>query len=62
MKKQEFAVYEVANQSIRDINLDDQISLGINDWCAEDSLGRSFYGRTKADAEKTAMNIWPSNS
>lgn len=44
--------YEVRNPSVSDLSLDDQIKFGINNWCAEDNLGRPFYGRTKAEAEK----------
>lgn len=46
------SAYEVLNPSVRDISLADQIRLGINNWCAEDDLGRPFYGRTQAEAEK----------
>lgn len=44
--------YEVRNPSVSDLSLEDQIRFGINDWCAEDDLGRPFYGRTQAEAEK----------
>lgn len=46
------SAYEVSNPSVSDLSLDEQINLGINNWCAEDSLGRPFYGRTKEEAEK----------
>ena len=44
--------YEVRNPSVSDLSLDDQIKFGINNWCAEDDLGRPFYGRTQSEAEK----------
>lgn len=44
--------YEVSNPSVSDLSLEDQIRFGINNWCAEDSLGRPFYGRTQEEAEK----------
>lgn len=44
--------YEVFNPSMRGISLEDQIRFGISNWCAEDGLGRPFYGRTKDEAEK----------
>jgi hypothetical protein len=50
MKQQ--AAYEIQSLSFRDIPLSDQIRYGINDWRADDSLGRDFYGRTHAEAEQ----------
>ena len=50
MKQQ--AAYEIQSLSVRDIPLSDQIRYGINDWRADDSLGRDFYGRTQAEAEQ----------
>lgn len=44
--------YEVSNPSVSDLTLEDQIRFGINHWCAEDSLGRPFYGRTQEEAQK----------
>jgi hypothetical protein len=43
--------YEVANPSFRDMTLDQQIEVGINDWCAEGRDGHPFFGRTKTEAE-----------
>jgi hypothetical protein len=45
------AAYEVRNPSFSDMNLDQQIDAGINDWCAEGKSGHPYYGRTKAEAE-----------
>ncbi len=44
--------YEIINVSFRDIPLSDQIRYGINDWRADDSDGRDFYGSTQAEAEQ----------
>ncbi len=46
------SAYEILNVSFRDIPLSDQIRYGINDWRADDSAGRDFYGRTQAEAEQ----------
>lgn len=43
--------YEIHNPSFPDINLEDQISYGINDWEAEDHNDQKFVGETKAKAE-----------
>jgi hypothetical protein len=43
--------YEVRNPSFSDMNLEQQIEAGINDWCAEDASGHPYYGQTKAEAE-----------
>lgn len=50
-------IYEVASQSFRDINLDDQIKYKINDWVAEDSTGRVFYGRSAQEAADACNNF-----
>ena len=43
--------YEIPNTFTRDLPLDVQIELGINDWCAEDGDGRvTAYGRTRDEA------------
>lgn len=47
--------YEIQSLSFRDIPLSDQIRYGINDWRADDSLGRDFYGRTQAEAEQNRV-------
>lgn len=44
--------YEIRNPSFGDMNLQQQIEVGINDWCTEDQAGREFFGQTKAAAEK----------
>ncbi len=44
--------YEVHNPSFNDMNLDQQIDAGCNDWCAESPLdSHQYFGRTAAEAE-----------
>ena len=43
-------VYEIPSPSFNDLNLDQQISFGINDWVAVDTNGREFFGRSKMEA------------
>ncbi len=43
--------YEVLNPSFGDLNIEQQIEYGINDWCAEGKDGHPYFGRTKAEAE-----------
>jgi hypothetical protein len=43
--------YEVLNPSFRDLNIEQQIQFGINDWLAEGLNGREFFGQSKAQAE-----------
>lgn len=43
--------YEVRNPSFSDMNIEQQIEAGINDWCAEGKNGHPYYGQTKAQAE-----------
>jgi hypothetical protein len=50
-------LYEVASQSFKDIPLDKQIALKINDWAAEDQDGRVFYGRTAQQVADEAHNF-----
>lgn len=45
------SAYEVHNPSFNDMNIEQQIEAGINDWCAEGWDGHPFFGRTKAEAE-----------
>lgn len=45
------AAYEVRNPSFSDMNINQQIEAGINDWCAEGTSGHPYFGRTKAEAE-----------
>lgn len=45
------AAYEVLNPSFSDMNLEQQVEAGINDWCAEGRNGHPYYGRTKTEAE-----------
>lgn len=50
------SIYEVASQSFKDIPLEKQIELKINDWVAEDNKGRVFYGRSAQEAEDNCFN------
>lgn len=43
--------YEVINPSFPDMDLDEQIDAGINDWVA-DGYDGPFYGQSKGAAEK----------
>jgi hypothetical protein len=43
--------YEVRNPSFSDMNLEQQIEAGINDWCAEGASGHQYFGQSKAEAE-----------
>lgn len=45
------AAYEVLNPTFNNVNLERQIELGVNDWCAEDDTGHEFFGRTRDEAE-----------
>jgi hypothetical protein len=43
--------YEVRNPSFSDMNIDQQIDAGINDWCADGKNGHQYFGQSKAEAE-----------
>ena len=45
------SAYEVRNPSFSDMTLEQQIEVGINDWCAESRTGHPYYGKTKEAAE-----------
>ncbi len=45
------AAYEVLNPSFSDMNIEQQIGAGINDWCADGRDGHPYFGRSKAEAE-----------
>ncbi|HUV74189.1 MAG TPA: hypothetical protein VMW79_07765 [Anaerolineae bacterium] len=47
-------VYEVASPSIPDLDLEEQIAAGCNDWIAEVEGGAVFFGRTEAEAREQA--------
>ena len=47
-------VYEVANPSFRDINLEQQIEFGICDWVVRFANGREIFGETKQKALRNA--------
>lgn len=44
--------YEVLNPSFSDMNIEQQIRAGINDWCAEDANGHPYYGQSRQQAEQ----------
>ena len=46
------AAYEVRNPSFSDMNIEQQIDAGINDWCAEDDQGHEFFGQSRDEAER----------
>lgn len=43
--------YEIHNPSFNDMTLEQQIEVGVNDWCAEGVSGHPYFGQTKAQAE-----------
>jgi hypothetical protein len=45
------AAYEIHNPSFNDMTIDEQIEVGINDWCAEGRDGHPYFGRSKEQAE-----------
>lgn len=49
--KQETSAFEIHSPGLSDMTLDQQIEVGINDWCAIDGQGREFFGRSKSEAE-----------
>ena len=51
-----FKAYEVRNPSFSDMDLDVQISHGINDWVVEGKSGHFYYGRSAAEAMKIAAS------
>jgi len=46
------SAYEVHNPSFSDMNLEQQIHAGVNDWCAEGISGHPYFGQTKHQAEQ----------
>lgn len=45
-----FEVYEVVNPSFGDMNIEQQIDAGINDWLCRDAEGHEFFGQSKSAA------------
>lgn len=43
--------YEVCNPSFSDLNIEQQITYGCNDWAAEGKSGHLYYGQSKEQAE-----------
>jgi hypothetical protein len=48
--------YEIHNPSFNDMTLEQQIEVGINDWCVEGRSGHQYFGRTAAEAEQIATS------
>jgi len=46
--------YEIHSPSFNDMTLDEQIEVGINNWCVDGNEGRVFFGRTADEAEAIA--------
>jgi hypothetical protein len=49
--------YEVHNPSFNDMNLEQQIEAGINDWAVEGKSGHIYYGRTAQEAISNAASF-----
>jgi len=43
--------YEIHNPSFNDMNLEQQINAGCNDWCVSGEDGHPYFGRSKIEAE-----------
>jgi len=46
--------YEVRNPSFSDMNLEQQIEAGVNDWCVEGASGHQYFGQSAAEATSIA--------
>lgn len=51
--------YEVHNPSFNDMTLEEQIEVGINDWCAVGENGHEYFGRTREEAESLCNSYEP---
>jgi hypothetical protein len=49
--------YEVHNPSFNDMNLEEQIEHGINDWAVEGKSGHLYFGRTASEAVAIARSF-----
>lgn len=49
--------YEVHNPSFNDMNLEEQIEYGINDWAVEGKSGHLYFGRTAEQAVEIARSF-----
>ena len=49
--------YEVHNPSFNDMNLEEQIERGINDWAIEGKSGHLYFGRTASEAVAIARSF-----
>ncbi len=54
----ELELYEVCNPSFNDMNIEQQCAVAVNDWVAEDSEGRQFFGRTASEARRAALRFY----
>jgi hypothetical protein len=43
--------FEIRNPSFSDMNLEQQIDAGVNDWQADGRDGHPYFGQTRAEAE-----------
>jgi hypothetical protein len=49
--------YEIHNPSFNDMNLEEQIEHGINDWAVEGKSGHLYFGRTASEAVAIARSF-----
>ncbi len=48
-------IHEILNPSFGDMNIEQQIEAGINDWVARDREGREFFGRSREEAQRARI-------
>ena len=47
------AAYEICSPSFSDMNIEQQIDAGINDWCAESDIDyHPYFGQSRDEAER----------
>ena len=46
--------YEVLNPDCNNMNLDQQIEAGCNDWCVDGDSGHQYFGHTARAARQNA--------
>ena len=51
MKNLSEPAHEVRSPDFPDMNIEDQIEAGINDWVAIDKAGRKFFDKTREGAD-----------
>lgn len=49
--------YEIHNPSFNDMNLEEQIEHGINDWAVEGESGHLYFGQTAGQAVEIARSF-----